>query len=78
MSSIGYFTELELLRKRITDLEKQLQDERQEFKEIYMRMKAESRYNVETSSNVSELQILREQNARLARENMLLLEQLHP
>lgn len=78
MSSIGYFTEIEILQNKIKELESKLEHERDEFRETFMRMKANiasistpsySSNNYECNPFYEELCFLREENARLTEEN---------
>lgn len=73
-STIGYFTEIELLHNKIKELEAKLEQERQEFREAYMRLKLASYSQVSVTSNETnpfyeEICFLREENARLTEEN---------
>jgi flagellar capping protein FliD len=36
---LEYFTEIELLKNRINELEEKLQNEREEYREVYSRLK---------------------------------------
>jgi flagellar capping protein FliD len=58
------------LIKKIHDLDQMLKDEREEFKDIYSKMKKQ------TSSAEFESFYLREENKRLTNENMLIRERL--
>jgi regulator of replication initiation timing len=42
MSEIGFFVEIDVLKQKIKDLEEKIQEERGEFKDIYLRMKTEN------------------------------------
>jgi hypothetical protein len=53
---IGYFTEIEMLKQKIKELEEKLQEERQEHRDIFSRMKADN-------------ELLKEDNAKLHMEN---------
>jgi hypothetical protein len=75
MATMGYFTEIEKLQNQIKELECKLEQERQEFRDAFMRMKAAAS-QVQTSSNYfdtnpfyEEVCFLREENARLVEEN---------
>ena len=72
MTVVGYFTEIEQLKEKISDLESKLEQERQEFREAYMRMKASntlfSSNYLESSHFYKEICFLREENARLIEE----------
>lgn len=77
MSSIGYFTEIEMMQSKIKELENKLEQERQEFREAFMRMKASSA-NITTSNIINnpfydEILTLREENAVL-REKLAMYE----
>jgi arginine/lysine/ornithine decarboxylase len=58
------------LMKKNHDLEQMLKDEREEYKEVYSKMKKQ------TSSAEFESFYLREENKRLTNENMFLRERL--
>ena len=55
--SIGYFTEIEMLKEKINELEQKLQEEREEHRDIFFRMKADN-------------ELLKEQNDNLRMENL--------
>jgi hypothetical protein len=42
MSSVGYFTEIKMLQNKIEELETKLQDEREEHRDIYKRLKEDN------------------------------------
>lgn len=42
MQNIGYFTEIEMLKSEIANLNNKLTDERTEYMEIYQKMKTEA------------------------------------
>ena len=42
MSSIGYFTEIEMLNLKIKELEQKIQEERDEHRDIYIRLKSQN------------------------------------
>lgn len=65
--SLGYFTEIEMLQNKIKELEEKLQEERDEHKEIYARMK------VHVEDFRAEIDQLRRDNRRLAAENAELM-----
>lgn len=68
--SMGYFTEIEMLQNKIKNLEEKIQEEREEHKEIYARMKV----NVEDF--LQEIDQLKKENRQLVAQNtelMLLL-----
>jgi CRISPR/Cas system-associated endoribonuclease Cas2 len=65
MSQFGYFTEIEMLQKRIKELELKLEEERTEHRDIFLRMRAQCMQN---SNNEYELKCSREENAMLKAE----------
>jgi len=80
MASNSFHTDLEVLKKRIVELEQMLHDEREEYKDIYMRMKKHTHDTEKTTNNVfskhsningQEFQIyyLNEEVKRLRQEN---------
>jgi predicted nucleic acid-binding Zn-ribbon protein len=42
MLSVGYFTEIKMLQNKIEELETKLQDEREEHRDIYKRLKEDN------------------------------------
>jgi len=77
MTSLGYFTEIEMLQNRIRELETQLHTEREEHREIYMKLKTELRFTNSSSNQFEhQLQYLQTENQRLAEENICLREEL--
>ncbi len=63
MSIIGYFTEIETLQNKFKELEKKLQEEREEHRDIYIRMKTNN-------------DILKKDINQLVLENMMLQEKI--
>ncbi len=59
MSSIGYFTEIEILNLKIKELEQKIQEERDEHRDIYIRLKSQN-------------EILCIENTKLKNENISL------
>ena len=74
MSSIGYFTEMEQLKNKIHELEEQIQYERQEHREIYMKLKNNTD-NSYIMSLKEEVMGLRAENQRLIMRNYALEEE---
>lgn len=75
MSSIGYFTEIEQLKNKIQELEETIQSERQEHREIYMKLKNHSD-NAYITSLREEVFSLRAENQRLILRNHTLEEEV--
>ena len=73
MSRIGYFTEMEQLKNKIKELEEQIQSERQEHREIYMKLKNNTD-NSYIMSLKEEVMGLRAENQRLIMRNYALEE----
>ena len=77
MASNSFQADLEILQKRIVELEKMLHNEREEYKDIYMRMKKHTRdtenndLKKNSNTNGQEFQIyyLNEEIKRLRKEN---------
>jgi arginine/lysine/ornithine decarboxylase len=69
MSDNDNYDRMDLMKKN-HDLEQMLKDEREEYKEVYSKMKKQ------TSSAEFESFYLREENKRLTNENMFLRERL--
>lgn len=74
--TFSILSEVDILQNRITELEQMLRDEREEYKDIYMRMKKhtiDTNKNVQNTSNIcgQEFQIyyLNEEVNRLRLEN---------
>jgi hypothetical protein len=65
---LGYFTEIEILQKKIKDLEDKLEQERVEHRDAYQRMKQQAIMSDE------EIQKLKKENSRL---QMMLLETIY-
>ena len=61
--SMGYFSEIEMLQNKIKSHEEKIQEEREEHKEIYARMK------VNIQDFLQEIDQLKRDNFRLATEN---------
>lgn len=75
MSTIGYFTEIEQLKKKIKDLEKQIENERQEHRDIYMKLK--NNYdNTYILSLKEDVNLLRAENQRLILRNNTLQQEI--
>jgi hypothetical protein len=78
MSSVGYFTELEMLQNKIRELENKLEKEREEHREIYMKLKSELRYTTSSSNHFdAQLSYLQQENQKLIQENCMLKEFLN-
>ena len=78
MSSIGYFTEIEMLQNKIRELENKLEEEREEHREIYMKLKSELRYTTSSSNHFdAQLIYLQQENQKLIQENCMLKEFLN-
>jgi hypothetical protein len=60
---MGYFTEIEMLQNKIKELEKKLQEEREEHRDVYARMK--------TNNDI----LIKDKN-QLVLENMMLKEKI--
>jgi hypothetical protein len=65
---LGYFTEIEILQKKIKELEDKLEQERVEHRDAYQRMKQQAIMSDE------EIQKLKKENSRL---QMMLLETIY-
>ena len=75
MSSVGYFTEIEMLQNKIRELENKLEEEREEHREIYMKLKSELRYTTSSSNHFdAQLIYLQQENQKLIQENCMLKE----
>lgn len=78
MSSVGYFTEIEMLQNKIRELENKLEEEREEHREIYMKLKNELRYTTSSSNHFdAQLIYLQKENQKLLHENCMLKEFLN-
>ncbi len=78
MSSVGYFTEIEMLQNKIRELENKLEEEREEHREIYMKLKSELRYTTSSSNHFdAQLHFLQQENQKLIQENCMLKEFLN-
>lgn len=75
MSSIGYFTEIDLLKKKIKELEEQIESERQEHRDIYMKLK-NNNDNAYIMSLKEDVNVLRAENQRLILRNHTLEEEI--
>lgn len=64
MSQFGYFTEIEMLQKKIKELELKLEEERAEHRDIFARM----RECIQNTNNEFELKHLKDENAILKAE----------
>jgi len=64
---IGYFTEIDMLKEKIKELEEKLRQEREEHRDIFFRMKAENELLKEENNN------LRMENSRVKAESDELL-----
>jgi peptidoglycan hydrolase CwlO-like protein len=62
-NGIGYFTEIEMLQNKIKQLEEKLQEEREEYKSIYAKMKVSLQDIMQENKN------LKAENTRLVIQN---------
>lgn len=57
MSATGFFVEIDVLQNKIKELEQKLQEEREEYRDIYARMKLENdilrKENIELRKNIT-------------------------
>jgi hypothetical protein len=67
LSGLGYFTEIEMLQKKINDLKMQIEEERAEHRDIYHRMRADCAH---VQSMYAEMQELKKENLKMAAELM--------
>jgi hypothetical protein len=68
MSNFGYFSEIQQLKKKIKELEIQIEYERQEHRDIYMKLK-NNHDNVYIMSLKEDVNLLRAENQRLILRN---------
>jgi hypothetical protein len=65
VTTLGYFTEIEMLQNKIAELKMQLEEERTEHRDMYQRMRADC---ARVLSLCSENQELKQENLKLSLE----------
>lgn len=75
MSIIGYLEEIEELKRKVTELQTQIQSERQEHRDIYMKLKSHND-NTYIASLKEDVNTLRAENQCLIMRNHTLEDEL--